>query len=182
MLAEAVLENRFGVALENRVATFDVQSDAMAPIIKKGSKMAVERFYYSVNPIERWHVILVLLSHTETDLIPRTVFHTDKSGKKQELARPHFPYIKRVVGLPGESVRLTGKEILINNQSLAIPDDLAMSYSAFPQLKNLRYAAAEDYKVPRDSVFVLSDNLKTGIDSRMIGAVPMRCVMGRMMV
>lgn len=170
-----------GVALENRVATFDVQSEAMAPMLKKGSKLAVERFYYHLNRMERWHIVLVLLSHTETDLIPAKVFHPDQAGKQREFARPHFPYIKRVVGLPGETVKFTDKEILINNQSLAIPDDLVQSYTSFPRSKAFRYAAA-DYKVPEDAIFVLSDNIKQGIDSRHIGAVPMRCVMGRMML
>lgn len=170
-----------GVALENRVASFHVQSEAMAPTLKKGSKIAVERFYYHLNRMERWHIVLVLLTHTETDFIPATVFHSDQARKRREFARPHFEYIKRVVGLPGETVKYTDKEILINNQSLAIPDDLVRSYTSFPRSRAFRYGAA-DYKVPDDSIFVLSDNIKQGIDSRHIGAVPMRCVMGRMVL
>lgn len=170
-----------GVALENRFATFDVPSDAMAPMIHKGSKVAVERFYYHLNPMERWHVVLVILSNQETDLIPATMVHPDPSGKNREFARPHFPYIKRVVGLPGEAVKITDKEILINNQSLAIPGDLVRPYSRFPGAKTFRYAAA-DFRVPEDSIFVLSDNIKQGVDSRQIGAVPLRCVMGRIMI
>src|ERR1700757_897700 len=95
------------IQLENRVATFDVQSDAMEPTIARGRRLAVERFYYAHAPLERWHIVLVLLSHTETDLIPERLIHRDSAGREHELVRPHFPYIKRVVGLPGETLRFT---------------------------------------------------------------------------
>jgi signal peptidase I len=167
-----------GVALQNRIATFEVQSHAMDPTIRKGSKLAIERFYYSANRLERWHIVLVLLSHTETNLIPTKLVHTDASGKQQEFARPHFPYIKRVVGLPGETVKFTDTEIHINGKPLAVPDDLAHCYAGFPGSKAFSFAAA-DYRVPDDEIFVLSDNVKQGIDSRHIGAVPLRCVLGR---
>ncbi len=166
-----------GAAVENRDATFEIHSDAMAPRMRKGQKFAIERFYYHLNPIERWHVIVVLLTHKETDLIPEKMVHSDESGKTREFAQPHFPYVKRVVALPGEIVKLTDSEILINNRPLEIPDDLIESYIRFPGSKGFRYGA-QDYKVPRDSIFVLSDNTREGIDSRHIGAVPMRCVMG----
>jgi signal peptidase I len=167
-----------GVALDNRVATFEVQSDAMEPTIKKGSKLAVERFYYSSNRLQRWHIVLVLLSHTETDKIPSKLIHQEKGGKQREFARPHFPYIKRVVGLPGETLKFTDKEMLIDGRSLPIPDDLARCYAGFPGSKTFQFAAT-NYRVPDDEIFVLSDNVKQGVDSRHIGAVPLRCVLGR---
>ena len=167
-----------GVALENRVATFEVQSDAMEPTIRKGTKLAIERFHYSSNRLDRWHIVLVLLSHTETNLIPTKLVQEQKDGKKQEFARPHFPYVKRVVGLPGETINFTDTEIFINKKGLAIPDDVAKCFAAFHGSKTFAFAGSA-YQVPDDSVFVLSDNVKTGIDSRHIGAVPMRCLLGR---
>jgi len=167
-----------GVALQDRISTFDVQSDAMEPTIKKGTKLAIERFHYSSNHLDRWHIVLILLSHSETNLIPTKLVHELKDGRKQEMARPHFPYIKRVLGLPGETISFTDTGILVNNKSLPVPDDLAKCLAGFPGSKNFAFAA-KPYNIPDDSVFVLSDNLKTGIDSRHIGAVPMRCLMGR---
>jgi len=111
-------------------------------------------------------------------LIPTKLVHELKDGRKQEMARPHFPYIKRVLGLPGETISFTDTGVFLNNKSLPIPDDLAKCLAGFPGSKNYAFAG-KPYNIPDDSIFVVSDNLKTGIDSRHIGAVPMRCLMGR---
>ncbi|MCZ6771038.1 MAG: signal peptidase I [Proteobacteria bacterium] len=168
-----------GVMLLNRISTFDVQSRAMEPTIKKGTKLAVERFYYANNTLERWHVIFFILSNLETSLIPARLVQTDRNGKRATMVRPHFPYVKRVVGLPGDTIKFTSKEILCDDRALDVPNDISSCYAAFRNFGRYKYGS-KAYKVPDDGVFVLSDNLATGIDSRHMGAIPLICVSGRL--
>jgi hypothetical protein len=78
-------------------------------------------------------------------------------------------------------VKFTDRELLINGRQISVPDDLVRCYAGFHGSKSFRFGAA-DYRVPEDALFVLSDNVSTGIDSRHIGAVPMRCVLGRVAI
>ena len=78
----------------------------------------------------------------------------------------------RVIGLPGDRVRIEKGEVLVNGNK---------SGSEFVSAPN---KSTEDYAeiiVPRDSVFLLCDNRKVGltIDSRAIGPVSKWALNGR---
>lgn len=78
----------------------------------------------------------------------------------------------RVVGLPGDRVRLEKGELLVNGTK-------AGGEAVAAANKTL-----DDYAeiiVPRDTVFVLCDNRKAGatVDSRAVGPVPVRSLNGR---
>ncbi|MER8387069.1 signal peptidase I [Mesorhizobium sp. M1380] len=167
-----------GIFLQDRVATFEVQSGAMEPTIRKGTKLAVERYYYARNPLARWDVILFILSHTETNLIPTEMNFKGEDGKARKFARPHFPYIKRVVGLPGEVLRFVEEGLVCNGKPLEFPDDIREYFRKFTAPDKYSFGG-KDFQVPEDEVFVLSDNAQEGVDSRHTGTVPLRCVLGR---
>ncbi len=85
--------------------------------------------------------------------------------------------IKRVIGLPGETVFIKGNAVYINGRLLkedykTIPPD---SYS----LATASYAVNLPFKVPQGELFVLGDNRQNSEDGRYWGALPRRYVIGR---
>jgi signal peptidase I len=77
------------------------------------------------------------------------------------------PFIKRLIGLPGETVRISGGQVYINDEPLKEP-----YIKAAP-----RYSGV--WKVPEDSIFVLGDNRNSSFDSHQWGVVPMKDILGR---
>ena len=74
----------------------------------------------------------------------------------------------RVVGLPGEALRIENGRVLANDQPVAVPE----------KLKNLRYDSA-NVSVPLEHYFLLSDDPGQTNDSRKIGSVHRRAIRSR---
>jgi len=88
------------------------------------------------------------------------------------LLRPHIFYVKRIVGLPGESIHYTDSQILCNGKDLHIPRDIRECYTTFENYTGYEFGA-EEYLVPDEHIYVISDNLGSGRDSRHLGALPL---------
>jgi len=81
-----------------------------------------------------------------------------------------IPYIKRVIGLPGDQVQIADGQVFINGQGLIEP-----------YLKN-DTPRDGTWNVPEDSLFVMGDNRHNSSDSRMWGFVPIENVIGKALV
>ena len=85
----------------------------------------------------------------------------------------HFPrdpdqeYIKRIIGLPGDTVAIEDGMVYVNGQILN-EDYIA----AAPVYEN-------SWEVPSDSLFVLGDNRNNSSDSHNWGSVPLDYVIGK---
>jgi len=81
------------------------------------------------------------------------------------------PYIKRIIGLPGEEVSFRDGKVLVNGTEL---DEEYID-------KPTRCQSGEmcDLVVPEDSVFVLGDNRNNSSDSRSFGPVSLDRVVGK---
>src|SRR5437867_2083845 len=109
-----------GVRLDPLITTFEIPSEAMDPTLQKGMAAVVDRFHYAREELERWHVILFILSYKEFTELPQSITFKDHAGSQRTLSRPHFPFAKRVVGLPGETLRFTPSSIVCNGKELTI--------------------------------------------------------------
>jgi signal peptidase I len=77
--------------------------------------------------------------------------------------------IKRVVGLPGDSVKITVDGKVFVNGKQFIVDNVELS-------ENYNFL---EYSVPKNSVFVLGDNRANSQDSRYIGFIPIENIIGK---
>ena len=84
-------------------------------------------------------------------------------------ANPSLTIVKRIVGLPGETLELSGGEVLIDGEPLKGPWG-PPSRSFGPE------------EIPEGHYFVLGDNIDESRDSRFIGAVPYQNLEGRIRV
>ncbi|MFC1879691.1 signal peptidase I [Chloroflexota bacterium] len=80
---------------------------------------------------------------------------------------PEQEYIKRVIGLPGDTVRVAQGQVYVNNQHLSEP-----YIAASPTYDST-------WSVPENALFVLGDNRNNSSDSHNWGAVPMEYVIGK---
>ncbi len=132
------------LAINALSARVRVENVSMQPTLKPGEFLLVNRVAYTFG---------------EPSIGDIVVFHAPGVGD--------MDYIKRVVALPGDQVRITDGLVYVNNQPLYEP------YIA----EAPRYAGTWD--VPPDQYFVLGDNRNNSSDSHMWGFVPSDDIVGR---
>lgn len=132
------------------VQRVDVYGASMNPVLEAGDVLLVEKLTPAFGGPKRFDIVVFSYRYR----------------KKQY-------YIKRVIGLPGETVQITGGKILINGQVLE--DD----YGNEPVEKGKR--AAEPVVLGEDEYFVLGDNRNHSSDSRDwdIGNLKSQDILGR---
>ncbi|MDR7409204.1 MAG: signal peptidase I [Armatimonadota bacterium] len=156
MVLETVDAALFAVILAFVIITFVVQafyipSGSMEPTLRVGDRILVAKFYYRLAPIQRGDVI---------------VFRYPLNPGKD--------FVKRVVGLPGDTVQLRSGVVVVNGK--ARPDlTPSQGDSSCPQ----NYGPK---KVDAGHLFVMGDNRCNSEDSRFFGLVPVRNVVGKAVV
>jgi len=124
-----------------------VEGTSMLPSLEDQERIFVNKFVYRWEPIERGDVIVF-----------QYPLDTSKS------------YIKRVIGVPGDRVRVTDGVVYVNGRMLDepyVPED-------FRDARSYR-----EIVVPAGSYYVLGDHRSLSNDSREFGAVPARFVSGK---
>ncbi len=94
-------------------------------------------------------------------------------------------YIKRVIGLPGDRIRIKGHTVIVNAQAITSkqPGDLLIERGDRGEYA-VHWPTGGDavefrLTVPSGEVFVLGDNRNASADSRNFGTVPLMDVIGR---
>ncbi len=116
---------------------------------------------------------VILSKMTTIDRFDEVVFHATDSSDN---------YVKRVIGLPGDTVEMKNDVLYINGKAYDEPylEEFKMDLQEEERLtedftlKNL----TSEYKVPKGQMFVLGDNRLYSKDSRIFGFVPMNNIIG----
>lgn len=125
-----------------------VDGPSMLPTLETGEKIFVTRYTYYFQEIERGDIVVC--------------------DFPSELYPNH--YVKRVIGLGGEKVRVTGGVVYINDEPLS--EDYILS----PPSQDM-----EEVVVPEGYVFVMGDNRNDSTDSRKqyIGPISKKLIIGK---
>lgn len=131
-----------------------VEGPSMQPNFHTGERLIVNKLLYKFRSPQRGEVI---------------VFHADE-GKR---------YIKRVIALPGETIRVAGDDVYINGELLDEPylHDVIEQAKQNGKVYNIR--DYEENTVPEGTVFVMGDNRSNSEDSRRIGFIEYSRIVGR---
>ena len=84
-------------------------------------------------------------------------------------APSQWVYIKRIIGLPGDVIKIDTLGNIYRNNELLI----------FKGILNETFTNQEIYSVPNDSYFLLGDNRSNSQDSRVFGYVPVDNLIGK---
>ncbi|MGN8645018.1 signal peptidase I [Gracilibacillus sp. HCP3S3_G5_1] len=136
------------------------------PIIVEGPSMLP-----SLEDKDRIIVNKASLLFGEPDRFDVIVFHA--TAKKD--------YIKRVIGLPGDSVVYQDDQLYINGQPVEEPfihTEIENNQSNYTTNFSLQDIPGNDEVVPEGHVFVLGDNRPNSTDSRHLGFIPMDQIVG----
>lgn len=77
--------------------------------------------------------------------------------------------LKRVVGLPNETIMIQGNSVYINGNLLDEP------YAYYSSVSNDNL----NFKLNDDEYFIMGDNRMGSFDSRIIGAIPRKAIIGK---
>jgi len=91
--------------------------------------------------------------------------------------RPGARFIKRIVGLPGETIEIEDGQIKISKEGeIKILKENSYSIIADKRKRELKIELGED------EYFVLGDNRVASFDSRVFGAIPRKYIVGRVIL
>ncbi len=148
------------------VQAFDIPSGSMEPTLLAGDYILVNKFIYGMRIP---YVNARIFSYKEPKRGDVIVFIYPKDPSKD--------YIKRVIGLPGETVQITEGKVYVDNT--LIPDP----WGYFDKKEPPGFiAAVENFGpvvVAKDCLFVMGDNRNNSEDSRFWGALPLDDVLGK---
>lgn len=134
------------------VQPFIVDGNSMEPNFHNREYLLVDKLSYRFREIKRGEVI---------------VFRPPNDSSSN--------YIKRVIGLPGETVEINQRKILINNRLLGetylqTGEETLVEETPYGDLKKT---------LGKNEYFVLGDNRQHSRDSREIGPIPQKNIVGR---
>jgi signal peptidase I len=168
----------------------DVPSGSMQPTILVGDRIFVNKLAYDLKvPFTTWH--LAEWSNPQRGDI--VVFYSPHDGTR---------LVKRVVGLPGDTVELRNEQLVINGTPVdyaPLGDELAGKLPKAEQQGNQfateklpgrqhvvmaipRLPARRTFgpvQVPEGSYFMMGDNRDNSFDSRYFGTVPRKQILGK---
>ncbi|MCB5161617.1 signal peptidase I [Marinomonas algarum] len=169
------------------VEPFQIPSGSMLPTLKIGDFILVNKFDYGVR-----------LPVLNTTIIPTT---TPERGDVVVFKYPEDPslnYIKRLIGLPGDTIRYRNKMLTVNGEPVSKELLAKLSVSLNPNQEpvelfsetlgdvqheiynSFRFTPREgEWTVPQGQYFVMGDNRDNSADSRFWGFVPDENMKGR---
>lgn len=128
---------------------FYIPSGSMEPTLMIGDRILVNKFIYHFQEPKRGDVIVF----------------------KYPL-EPERDYIKRVIGLPGETLEIRDSQLYINGEP--VPEDY------LPE--NLRFMDFGPVTIPENAYFMMGDNRNNSQDSRFWGTLPREYIQGKAVV
>ena len=133
---------------------FIVDGPSMQPNFHTGERLIVSEWIYKFREPHRGEVV---------------VFHASKEKD----------YIKRVIGLPGEKIKIADGVVYINGEPLDEPY-IEQAILDYRKTHATEYNADfPETSVAEGTVFVMGDNRVDSSDSRMIGSIPFGDIIGR---
>jgi signal peptidase I len=144
---------------------FRIPSGSMMPTLLQGDFIFVKKFSYGLR-----------LPVTESKIVDTGAPERGDVIVFRLPSDPSINYIKRVVGLPGDTVSYERHRLVINGELV----DLEQHPDATPRDREHEILVTHagnvgrdgDFTVPEDHFFVMGDNRDNSRDSRFIGPIP----------
>ncbi|WP_347552436.1 signal peptidase I [Pseudalkalibacillus hwajinpoensis] len=145
------------VIREFLITNYVVHGESMMPTIQDGNRLIINKIGYEVSEPDRFDLV---------------VFHANEQED----------YIKRVIGLPGDTIEYKNDVLYINGKKLEEPYLERFQKDIFNGNLTENFKLEDKTgktKVPEGYLFLMGDNRRHSYDSRHIGFVPMDQVVGK---
>jgi signal peptidase I len=118
---------------------YEIPTESMVPTIQANDRIIANRVVYRVRDIQRGDIIVF----DPTESARRSCGNTDGD----------VPFVKRVIGLPGDRVEVRGGQTLVNGRPFVVEDAITPAYDKTWPV------------VPPGRLLVLGDNRNESCDS-----------------
>lgn len=140
-----------------------IPSESMLPTLEVNDRLMIEKISYRFRQPERGDIV---------------VFNPTATLESQNF---RDAFIKRVIGLPGETIEVRGGQVYVDENALTelyVSEDLSTQVGPCITQDEQPYLA-EPVTIPDNSYLVLGDNRNNSYDSRCWGIVPKSKIIGR---
>ncbi len=145
------------------VATYSIPSGSMEPTLQVGDRIVVDKLSYHLHGVDQGNII---------------VFSTP--AKEDCAGPPVADLVKRVIGLPGQTISLSGGDVFIDGRQLAEPWLPASQRGrTYPGPSPEAFALHHPFRIPNGDVYVMGDNRTLSCDSRYWGPIPESTIVGK---
>ncbi|TGA99291.1 signal peptidase I [Sporolactobacillus shoreae] len=139
-------------------SNYIVKGESMMPTLQDGNRLIVSKIGYTFGQPHRFDII---------------VFH----------ATPTDDYVKRVIGLPGDTIVYKNDQLYVNGKPVSEPY-LNRYKSRLPKGTDLTnnfslQSLTGSVRVPKGELWVMGDNRQNSEDSRYFGFISEKKVVGR---
>lgn len=160
-----VIAGALAIAFLLKATTFQVfyiPSGSMEPTLQVGDRVVVNQWSYRLHDVNRGDIIVFRRPEGET-------------------AAGVDDLIKRVIGLPGETVTIKDNHVFINDAPLEEPY-LPVGTRTDGTGDPIPCAPESPCHIPDGQVWVMGDNRSNSMDSRFFGPIPESKIVGRAFV
>ena len=170
LIETAILALLIFLALQFSIQNFRVQGSSMEPTLWEGQYIMVNRLTYLNFAYEHLEALLPVVDLRGDDgaVFPLQPPERGDVAIFRYPEDPSLDFVKRVIGLPGDTVAIEHGQVFVNGAALNEPYVL-----------NADYRDMEARLIPGGSYFVLGDNRRRSDDSRDWGNVPAENFVGK---
>lgn len=145
------------------VGTYLIPSGSMEPTLMINDRILVDKLSYHLHGVHRADIV---------------VFSTPPNENCG--GAPVADLVKRVIGLPGETISLFDGQVYIDGRRLPEPWlPAAVQGSTQPGPSGTPYSLQRPFKIPAGDVYVMGDNRGVSCDSRYWGPIPESSIVGK---
>ena len=151
-------------------AVTEIRQCSMETTLFEGQRVIEYKLGYIFSEPERGDIVVFDRDENNKELINRFVSECRDFYRFVRNRPDEDHLIKRVIGLPGDTIDIKDRKVIVNGRELEEP------YSKGITLENQMELPL---KVPENKLFVMGDNREFSMDSRAFGAIDLSNIEGK---